>query len=204
MVDADFSASHPLFLRSGNGVPISLYQTNVTLCPDKKGPGHQAPRSPSGVPVPTKEKAELSGRPAQDQGLRPCQPPPLKAPGAQHPASPQAAQLAGTRSRSLRLMLFSQSRGWWRASLPPQDLGLARGWPWGGPWSLFPGPSSSPAVLSLGELEGLLEKARIRLLPHSLPDEHQSTNHWLNHRLTLMTLTTGSLEAGPTAALSNG
>ena len=84
MADADFSASHPLFLRSGNGVPVSLYQTNVTLCPEKKGPGHQAPRSPSEVPVPAKEKAELSGRPAQDQGLRPC---PAAIPeGARRPA----------------------------------------------------------------------------------------------------------------------
>lgn len=159
---------------------------------------------PPGSRSPLRRRRSSVGGPLRTRASDPAQPPPLKAPGAQHPASPQAAQLAGTRSRSLRLMLFSQSRGWWRASLPPQGLGLARGWPWGGPWSLFPGPSSSPAGLSLGELEGLLEKARIRLLPHSLPDEHQSTNHWLNHRLTLMTLTTGSLEAGPTAALSNG
>ena len=151
-----------------------------------------------------RKRQSSAGGPLRTRALDPAQPPSLKAPGAQHPAIPQAAQLAGAGSRSLRLMLFSQSRGWWRESLPPQGLGLARGWPWGGPWSLFPGPPSSPVGLSLGELEGLLEKARFHLLPHSLPGEHQSTNHWLNHRLPLTTLTAGSLEAGPAAALTSG
>lgn len=158
---------------------------------------------PSEVPVLAKEKRELRGWPPKGQSLRPC--PAVIAEDARRPgpSKPSAAQLARTTSRRLCLALFSQSWGWGRGSLPPQGLGLARGWPWGGPWSLFPGPPSSPAGLSLGELDGPLEKARI----HSyltLPDEHQSTNHWLNHPLTLPSLTAGCLEAGPTAVLTNG
>ena len=107
MADANFAASHPLFLRSGNGVPVSLYRTNVTLCPDKKGPGHQAPRSPSEVPVPAKEKAELSGRPAQDQGLRPCPaaiPEGARRPAPSHPSGcPVGRGQAPSTQPSLRL-----------------------------------------------------------------------------------------------------
>ena len=127
----------------------------------------------------------------------------LKVPGAQDPASPQPPSWQGPGLEDC-LTLFSQSWGWGRGSLLPQGLGLARGWPWGGPWSLFPGPPSSTASLSLGELEGPLEKARIHLLPQSLPDDHQSTNHWLNHPLTLMSLPAGCLEARPTAVLTSG
>ena len=34
-----------------------------------------------------------------------------------------------------------------------------------------------------GELEGPREKAEIRLLPHSPPDDHRSADHWLNSPL---------------------
>ena len=72
-------------------------------------------------------------------------------------------------------------------SLLPQGLGPASGWPWRGLWSPvghstqpLPWPPRSPAGLRPGELEGPGEKAGICLLPHSPPDDHHSTNRWLN------------------------
>ena len=41
----------------------------------------------------------------------------------------------------------------------------------------------SPADLGPGKLEGLGEKAGIRLLPHSPPDDHHSADHWLRRPL---------------------
>ena len=49
LVVANFLVSEPLFLRSGNNVPINLHQTNVTFCSDKKGEGPKAQLSPSKV-----------------------------------------------------------------------------------------------------------------------------------------------------------
>ena len=43
-------------LVAGHNVPINLHQTNVILCSDKKGQGHQAQLSPS------KAQARLRGR----------------------------------------------------------------------------------------------------------------------------------------------
>lgn len=72
--------------------------------------------------------------------------------------------------------------------------------------SLFPGPLSSLPGPRRGKLEG--EKAGIRLLPHSPPDDHHSTDHHSTYTDWMYSLsrslTAGCLWAGPTAAPTNG
>ena len=51
LVVANLWVSDPLFLKSGHNVPVSFCQTNVILCPDKKGQGPKAQLSATKVPV---------------------------------------------------------------------------------------------------------------------------------------------------------
>ena len=64
LIVADFSGSDPLFLRSsqlGNNVPANLYQVNVILYPDQKGPSPKVQLSPSTVPVLAKMRQISAG-----------------------------------------------------------------------------------------------------------------------------------------------
>ena len=60
LVVANFLVSEPLFLRSGNTVPVNRHQTNVILCPDKKGQGPKAQLSPSEVLPVLAKRREIS------------------------------------------------------------------------------------------------------------------------------------------------
>ena len=53
--------------RSGNDVPINLYQMHVILCPDKKGQNPKAQLSPSKVRVLAKRIVDLSWQLLQGQ-----------------------------------------------------------------------------------------------------------------------------------------
>ena len=55
-----------------------------------------------------------------------------------------------------------------------------------------PGPSSPPTGPRPGELEGSMEKAWIRLLPHSAPEDHHSTAHYSTNRPSAVFLSNGS------------
>ena len=89
--------------------------------------------------------------------------------------------------RQTAAAIKSQRWAWGRGSLPPQGLGLASGWLWWGLWSSagqgqFPGP---PVICwsDAHELESPEEKAKILLLPHSLPDDcHSTADRWLKWR----------------------
>ena len=48
------------------------------------------------------------------------------------------------------------------------------------------------------------EPAEICLLPHFPPEDHHSTNRWLNYLIKGCSLTVGGLWAGPTAVPTNG
>ena len=91
--------------RSGNHVPVNLYQMNIILCSDKKGKGPQAQLSPSRVlDLAKKRKISVGG-------------------------------FLGVRCRRLHSIqmaaaIRSQSQGWRRGLRLPQSLGLASGWPW--------------------------------------------------------------------------
>ena len=90
--------------RSGNHVPVNLYQINIILCSDKKGKGPQAQLSPSRVlDLAKKRKISVGG-------------------------------FLGVRCRRLHSIqmaaaIRSQSQGWRRGLRLPQSLGLASGWP---------------------------------------------------------------------------
>ena len=64
--------------------------------------------------------------------------------------------------------------------------------------SLFPGPPhpGSPAGPGLSELERPREKVGICLSPHSPPDDHYSTDLWLNPLLTWSFINSCSLGGG--------
>ena len=63
--------------------------------------------------------------------------------------------------------------------------------------SLFPGSLSSPTGPRLGNRpEGPREKARIWVLPHCPPDDHYSTDLWLNPQLRWSFINSCSLRGG--------
>ena len=153
----------------GNNVPVTLYQLNVILCPDKKGQSLKAQQlSPSKVPVWLR-----GGRSQLAAPFTAC--PALIPEGARHPTnwssvssgSPNGETRFPRLTRQKATAIRLQRQGWRKrftaASRPgPQPVeGLSKGYgalqdtvP-----SLFPGPSSSPAGPRLGRLEGLQEKA---------------------------------------------
>ena len=123
-----------------------------------------------------------------------CHPWGNQAPNPTSLQSPQVTQEAGARShklqpRQMATAIRSQKQGWGKgfttASNPGPKLvkGLSEdsGALQGIVPSLSPGPFSLPAGPRLGELEELQEKAWICLLPHSPPDDHHTTDPWLNH-----------------------
>ena len=57
---------------------------------------------------------------------------------------------------------------------------------------LFPGPSSPPIGPRPGKLEGSMEKAWIRLLPHSAPEDHHSTELYSTNRSSAVLQSNGS------------
>ena len=100
--------------------------------------------------------------------------------------------------------ITSQRSGSGRSSLPPQGLSLISGQSWQGLWSPaghspqpVPGPPSSHADLRPAELEGPMEKPKIHVLPHSLPEDHDSANSSLNGPTKGHSLTVGCLWEGP-------
>lgn len=92
---ADFSGSERLFLRSGNDLPVNLYQMNVTLCPDRKGQGPKAHLSPSKVPVLIERKQISFGSSFRARFPQPAQLSSLREPGTQlnWPSVSSAAQM---------------------------------------------------------------------------------------------------------------
>ena len=66
--------------RSGNDVPINLYQMNVILCPDQKGQSCKAQLSPSKVPVLAKRRQISAG-----SSLGPGSHPAVIPEGSRHP-----------------------------------------------------------------------------------------------------------------------
>ena len=159
-----------MFLRSGNDVPVNLYQMNVILCPDQKGQSCKAQLSPSKVPVLTKRRQISVGSSFRARFPHPSQLSSPREPDIQpnwssvssgHPNGETRSHRSGR--RPLLLGHRDRERGEVHCSLRP------------GPWlvgglgegsgalqdivpSLFPGPSSSPAGPNLGELEGFQEK----------------------------------------------
>ena len=53
---ANSMVPEPVFLRTGKNAHVNLYQRNVILCPDKKGPCAKAQLSSSEVPVLTRKR----------------------------------------------------------------------------------------------------------------------------------------------------
>ena len=68
---------------SGNHVPVSLYRTNVILCPDKKGPGSEAKLSLSKVPILAKRRQISPCSSLRAKSPDPAQLSLLREPGAQ-------------------------------------------------------------------------------------------------------------------------
>ena len=66
-----------------NNVPVHLYKTNVILCPDKKGQGPKAQRSPSKVPVLAKSRQSSVGSSLRAGSPDPAQLSSLREPGTQ-------------------------------------------------------------------------------------------------------------------------
>ena len=124
----------------------------------------------------------------------------LRDPGTQDPTGPQVPQVARTGGPSHTHRIL------WRRPLPwghrDGDGGESHhhlkawvwpvGWPWQGLWSPA-GHSSQPVSWAPssstdprpGELEGPREKAGIGLLSNSLPEDHHSSDLWLNSPLTV-------------------
>ena len=89
------------------------------------------------------------------------------------------------------LLLGRRDRDWGevhhllkRWAWPVRDLGKVSGDIQATVPSLFSGTPRSPTDPSLGELKGP-GNAGICLLPHSLADNHHSSDHWLNGPLTV-------------------
>ena len=83
LVATNSLVSESLFLRSGNNVPLNLYQTNVILCSVKKGQGPKAQLFPSEVQVLTEGPPLVA-----PSGTVPQTPPScysLREPGVQDP-----------------------------------------------------------------------------------------------------------------------
>ena len=175
----EFLVSDPLFLKSGHGqVNVTLNKSYSVLTRRDQVPGTTFTLQALGSGW---EEAELSVWLPQGQVPRPWSS--LREPGTQDPTgphSPQAARMAGAGPKNLTQAdgcCHSVTKtGMGRGSSPPQGLGQ----PWWGLWSpaghpaprWFPWPLSSLTGLRVGELEAHREKARIFLLPHSLPDNH--------------------------------
>ena len=102
---------------SGNNVPVNLHQTNVILCSDKKGQGPKAQLSPSKVQVLAKRRQISVGGSLRARSPDPAQLSSLREPGTQDPTgpqAPQAAQMAGARSRRLCPMQTAAAIRSWR------------------------------------------------------------------------------------------
>ena len=81
---------------SGNDLLVSLYQTNVILCSDKKRQGLKAQLSPSKVQVLAKRKQVSVGSSLRARSPAPDQLSLPREPGAQGPTRPQALQATHT------------------------------------------------------------------------------------------------------------
>ena len=192
---------------SGNDVPVNLYQMNVILCPDQKGQSPKAQPSPSKVQVKAKRREKSVSSSFRARFPHPAQLSPLKEPGTQPSWSwaPSGGPNGETRShRSGRrpLLLGHRDRDGGGSPLL-KACAMASGGPWWGPWSprgvapsLFPGPSSSPAGPRLGELEDLQERPWICLLLQAPPDDHHTSDRFLNHFPSASSLTV-TCEQGP-------
>lgn len=131
---ANFMMSEPVLLRTGKNAPINLYQKNVILCPDKKGPGAKAQLSSSEVPVLTWKRLISAGGSLKAKSPDPDGLSPLREAGIQEPVGPQAPQDTQVGTDPVPLQTAAAFRSQRRrrevGSPPPQGLGPASAWPW--------------------------------------------------------------------------
>ena len=120
------------FLRSGNNVPLNLYQTNVILCAVKKVQGPKAQPFPSEVQVLTEGPPLVTPSGTGPQTLPSCSS--LREPGVQDPTclqAPQATQMkaaAAIRSRDRdRGEILCCLKAWAKASGRPWRAGELEG-----------------------------------------------------------------------------
>ena len=116
--------------RSGNDVPVSLYQMDVIICPDKKGQSPKAQLSPSKAPVLAKRRQISVGSSFRARFPYPAQLSSLGKPGIQPNWHSVSSGRPKWKTRSHRPQLTqtptairSQRKGWGRGSPLPQGLG---------------------------------------------------------------------------------
>ena len=194
LLQTSWRRSYVLEVRSwsGNDVPINLHQTNVIFCSNKKGPGLKARLSSSEVPILAERRQISAGSSLKVRSPEPAQLSSLRDPGAHDSTGPQALQGAQTVGGRLHPVRTAAAIRWWEwqtGSPPPQGLGPTSGQLWWGLWipaghvpQFIPWAPRSLTDLRPDELEAP------RRRPGStsyltLPDDHHSADHWLNHPL---------------------
>ena len=115
---------------SGNNVPVNFCQTNVILCPDKKGQGPKAQLSPTKVPVLAKRRQISVGSSLGARFPHLAQLSSLRELGVQTNWPSGSSGCPRGRGRSHRLWptqtsadIRSQRQGWGRGSTLLQGLG---------------------------------------------------------------------------------
>ena len=159
---------------SGNDVPVNLYQTNVILCPDKKGQGSKVQLSPSKAPVLANRRQSSAASSLRARSPDSAQLSSLREPGAQpnwpsgssgHPKGREQVPQTVTQAdcHSCQVAATGTGERFTAASRPGPRLVEGHSEGFGALHDTVPSllsgpPPSSPAGPRWGELEGFQEK----------------------------------------------
>ena len=123
---------------SGNDVPVNLYQTNVILCPDKKGQGSKVQLSPSKAPVLANRRQSSAASSLRARSPDSAQLSSLREPGA-HPNWPSGSSGRPKARRQgptdcnpgrLPLLLGCRDKDGGEVHCCLKAWAKASGWPW--------------------------------------------------------------------------